>query len=104
MDIADLGGDRERRHPAHPRDAEQACHRPVGGARGAQLAVDGVDLAVEIVDQPSARGDGAAPRPRDVEAIERLAAGDTEQIADRATGARRRSAWRGCGARASSGA
>jgi hypothetical protein len=68
------------------------------GARGAQLAIDRVDLAVEVIDQSQAGVDGPAPRLRDVEAVEQLAAGDAEQVRDRARGARRRSASRGCGA------
>jgi hypothetical protein len=54
------------------------------GARGPQLLVDGVDLAVEVVDQMRAGVDGAAPRLRDVEAVQQLAAGDTEEVGDRA--------------------
>jgi hypothetical protein len=49
------------------------------GARGAQLAIDRVDLAVEVIDQSQAGVDGPAPRLRDVEAVEQLAAGDAEQ-------------------------
>src|SRR4051794_32810507 len=54
------------------------------GARDPQLAVDGVDLAVEFTDQPQARVDRPPPRPRDREAIKQLTAGDAEQIGDRA--------------------
>jgi hypothetical protein len=68
------------------------------GARGAQLLVDRVDLVIEVVDEAQAGIDGAAPRLRDVEAVQQLAAGDTEQVRDPGTGARRRSAWRGRGA------
>ena len=55
----------------------------VGPGR-AQLAVDRLDLAVAVVDQPQARVDGAAPRLRDVETVQQLAAGDTEAVRDRA--------------------
>jgi hypothetical protein len=54
------------------------------GARGAQLAIDRVDLAVQIVDQPEAGVDGPAPRLRNVETVQQLAAGDAEQVGDRA--------------------
>jgi hypothetical protein len=54
------------------------------GARGPQLLVDRVDLAVEVIDEPQAGIDGATPRLRDVEAVKQLAARDTEQIRDRA--------------------
>ena len=54
------------------------------GARGPQLLVDRVDLAVEVIDEMQARVDGAAPRLRDVEAVQQLTAGDAEQVRDRA--------------------
>jgi hypothetical protein len=54
------------------------------GARGPQLAIDRVDLAVEVIDEMQARVDGPAPRLRNVEAVQQLAARDTEQISDRA--------------------
>ena len=54
------------------------------GVAEAQLAVDEVDLGVEVVDQRQARLDAAAPRLGDREAVQQLAAGDTEQVADRA--------------------
>jgi hypothetical protein len=74
----------ERQHPADPGNREQQRDVGMVGARGSQLAVDGVDLAVEVVDQPQARVDGAAPRLRDVETVQQLAAGDTEEVRDRA--------------------
>jgi hypothetical protein len=55
----------------------------VGGAE-AQLPVDEVDLRVEVVDQRQARLDGPAPRLGDREPVEQLAAGDAEEIANRA--------------------
>jgi len=54
------------------------------GAAEAQLAVDEVDLGVEVVDQRQARLDRAAPRLGDREALQQLAAGDAEQIRNRA--------------------
>ena len=54
------------------------------GAQRAQLLVDRLDLLVEVVDQLQARVDGRAPRLRDLQAVEQLAAGDAEQVGDRA--------------------
>ena len=67
------------------------------GAAGAQLAFDRGDLRLQIVDQVQACVDGLAPRIRDLETIQKLAALQTEQIGDRA-GCRRSSRSRGCGA------
>jgi len=47
------------------------------------LLIDRVDLAVQVADQLKAGVDGPAPRLRDLQAIEQLTAGDTEQVADR---------------------
>jgi hypothetical protein len=84
VDVADLGGDRERQLPADPRHREQQPGVWVIGAARAQAAVDLVDLPVEVVDHRQTRVDGSAPRLRDSETVEQLAAGDPEQIANRA--------------------
>jgi hypothetical protein len=42
------------------------------------------DLQLEIVDQPERDVDVAAPRVRDLQAVEQLASGQAEQVADRA--------------------
>src|SRR5208283_1396838 len=84
VDIADLRRDRERQHPPDSRDREQQWNIGVIGSRSAQLAVDLIDLALEIPDRLKARVDGAAPGLRDVQALEQFAAGYPEQIADRA--------------------
>jgi hypothetical protein len=46
--------------------------------------VDVVDLALEVLDQRQTGVDGAAPRLRDRDAVEQLAAGDAEQVGHRA--------------------
>jgi hypothetical protein len=56
----------------------------VVGTAGAQIVVDRVDLAVQVADELKAGVNGPAPWLRDRQAFEQLAAGDTEQIADRA--------------------
>src|SRR5208283_6163544 len=65
VDIADLRRDRERQHPPGSRDREQQWNIGVIGSRSAQLAVDLIDLALEIPDQLKARVDGAAPGLRE---------------------------------------
>jgi hypothetical protein len=54
------------------------------GAACAQLALDRGELGLQIVDQVQACVDGLAPRIRDLETIQKLAALQTEQIAHRA--------------------
>jgi hypothetical protein len=64
VDVADLGADGERKHPPDPGHGEQQRDIRVVGAAEAELAVDEVDLGVEVVDQRQARLDGAAPTAR----------------------------------------
>ena len=54
------------------------------GPAAAQIVVDRRDLAVEVADQLKAGVDGPAPRLRDLQALQKLAAGDPEQVTDRA--------------------
>jgi hypothetical protein len=70
------------------------------GALALELHGQRRDLQLEVVDQPQADVNVAAPRIGDLEAVEQLAAGVTEQVADRARVARRRPASRGCGSSA----
>ena len=53
------------------------------GARGLQIAVDLIDLALEVVDQVKARVDALAPRIGNLETVEQLPARDSEQVGDR---------------------
>jgi hypothetical protein len=50
------------------------------GAGGAQPALDRRDLRLEVVDQVGAGIDRAAPGVRQLEALQQLAAGETEQV------------------------
>jgi hypothetical protein len=84
VDVADFGADRERQHPPHAGNGEQERDVGVVGVAEAQPAVDEVDLGVEVIDQRQARLDGSAPRLRDRQAVEQLAAGDAEEIRHRA--------------------
>jgi hypothetical protein len=54
------------------------------GALALELDGELRDLQLEVVDQPQADVDVAPPRVGDLKAVEQLAAGVTEQIADRA--------------------
>src|SRR3954453_5736798 len=65
-------------HPIPGHGEQQRDIRMVGAA-GAPLAVDEVDLGVEVVDQRQARLDGAAPRLGNREALQRVAGGGAEQ-------------------------
>jgi hypothetical protein len=62
VDVAELGGDRVGEHPADAGHAAEQGDVAVGGAEPAQLALAGVDLIVELVDQAQAGCDGALPR------------------------------------------
>ena len=66
------------------------------GADALELHGERGDLQLEIVDQPEADVDVAPPRVGDLEAVEQLAAGEAEEVGDRAG-----SAWRGRGSSAS---
>jgi hypothetical protein len=68
------------------------------GVAGPQFAVDLIDLALEVLDQPKAGVDGAAPRLRDLQAVEQLAAYRPRRGRSPGTVARSRSASSGCGA------
>jgi hypothetical protein len=56
----------------------------VVGAQGLELAVDGGDLAVEVVDHRHRRQDPRAPRLREIEPREQLAPLAAEQVGHRA--------------------
>src|SRR5207253_1990294 len=64
VDVAELGGDRVREHPADPGDGAEQRHVVVVGAEPAQLPFAVADLALELVDQPQAGLDRAPPRLR----------------------------------------
>jgi hypothetical protein len=53
----------------------------VVGAEGAQLALAGVDLLVEGVDQRQAGGGGRAPGLGQLEPLEQAPAGQAEEVA-----------------------
>jgi hypothetical protein len=61
VDIADLRGDREREDPTDSGDREQQRDIGMIGTRDAQLAVDLIDLTLEVLDQVKARVDGSSP-------------------------------------------
>jgi hypothetical protein len=84
VDVADLGGNGQGQPPSDPGRGEQQRHVGVVGAAALELAVDLGDAALEVVDQLEAGVDRAAPWLRDLKPIEQLAAGDTEQVGDRA--------------------
>jgi hypothetical protein len=71
-------------HPSDPGRDEQQRHVGVFGAAGLELAVDLGDEALEFVDRLEAGIDRAAPWLRDLEPVKQLAAGDAEQVGDRA--------------------
>jgi hypothetical protein len=83
-DVAELGGDGIREHPADPGHGHQQRHVVVVGAEPAQLTLALFDLPVELVDQTRARLDRPFPRLGQAETGEQLAAADAEQIGDEA--------------------
>jgi hypothetical protein len=54
------------------------------GALALELHGQRRDLQLEVIDQPQADVDVLPPRVRELQAVEQLAAGVTEQIRDRA--------------------
>jgi ketosteroid isomerase-like protein len=66
-----ISPDREGEDPADARDAHQQRDVGVIGVAFAELSVDGVDLALEIVDQLHRGGDIAAPGLGNVDAFKR---------------------------------
>jgi hypothetical protein len=50
------------------------------GASGPQLALDRGDLRFQVVDQVQTGVDRLAPGVRELEALQQLTAGETEQI------------------------
>src|SRR5919201_4790123 len=83
LDLADLGGDREREDPADPGDREQERDVSVVGAERAQLALAAVDLVVELVDQAQARLQRSCPRLGQRQPLEQPPAAGAEQVAAR---------------------
>ena len=55
------------------------------GAGAAQLLAELGDLEVELVDQVQGRVDCLAPGLVEVESLQELAAGEAEQVSDRAS-------------------
>jgi hypothetical protein len=83
-DVADLGRDRVGEYPADPGYGQKQRHVVVVGAQPAQFSLAGRDLPVELVDQLQAGGDCAGPRFGQRQPLQQRAAGDAEQVGDRA--------------------
>ena len=82
-DVTDLGGDREGEDPGDAGAGDQPWHVAVVGAEAAQLALAGVDLLVERVDQGEAGRRRRAPGLRQGQPLEQPPAADAEQVAAR---------------------
>ncbi len=83
LDLADLGGDRERQHPADPRGASKQRDVGVVCVAGAQTLLGDGDLALEVVDSSSGRR-VAQPGLGDIEAGKQFSALGPERVGDRA--------------------
>jgi hypothetical protein len=64
-DVADLGGDRKRQHPADPGDRQKQGYVGMVGADGPSLTIDLLDLALKVVDQVQGGVESAAPGLRE---------------------------------------
>jgi len=80
LDLADLGGDREREDRADPGDREQQGNIRVVRVGVFEPAVGLGDLALEVVDQRKRGADVASPGLGDVEAGEQRSTFDPEQV------------------------
>ena len=87
-DLADLGGDRVGEDPADAGRGHQQRHVAVVGAERAQLALAGVDLVVERVDQSERGVRRSTPTARAAQPLEQLAAAGAEQVACPRSGCR----------------
>src|SRR5438876_862762 len=84
VDVADLGGDRVREHPADAGNRAQQRHVGMVGAELLQFAFAGGDLTVEVVDQAQRGRHGARPRLGQGQSLEQPPPAHAEEVGDRA--------------------
>ena len=82
-DVAELGGDRVPEHPGDSGDAHEQWDIRVIGASRLQVGRAPLDLRLELVDEPQARGQGGRPGLGDGQAREQLASLRPEEVAHR---------------------